>query len=120
MQRSIGDHHPTGVDSEMAREAVESVTDVVDEVGGEPRRQLHMVGDGLRVASVEILGQSVDLSLGEPEGLANILQDRTGPISDDVRHHGRPLPPIALVAVLDHFFATFGFEIDIALRSTGR
>ena len=38
--------------------------DVVDVLGGQPGRQLDLITDGLRVAGIEILGETVDLSLG--------------------------------------------------------
>ena len=112
-QRAVGDHHAPGVDAQVAGEAVEAAAGVEDEAAAEPRGQVHELGDGLGAAGVEVLGQAVHLGLGEPEGLAHVLQHRAGPVGDDVGHHGRPLPPVALVAVLDDLLAPFRLEVHV-------
>ena len=97
----------------MAREAVEPVAHVVDELGGQPGGKLYLIPNGLGITGVEILGEAVDLGLGEPESFANILKHRASPVGDDIGHHRGPLPAVALVAVLDDLFASLRFEVDV-------
>ena len=62
---------------------------------------------------VHISGQAVGLSRGEAEGLGHIPQHRPGPVGDHVGDHGRPLPPVPAVAVLDDLLTAFRFEVQV-------
>ena len=64
------------MNAEMAGKAVQPVTGLVDEVGGEAGRQLHSFPNRLRAPGVEILREPVDLRLGQTERLADVLVDR--------------------------------------------
>ena len=46
--------------------------------------------DRCRVPGVEVLGEGIHLRLGEPKCLADVLENRAGPVGDDVGHHRRP------------------------------
>ena len=112
-QRPVGDHHAAGVDAQVAGEAVEAAAGVEDQAAAAAGGEVHELGDGLGAAGVEVLGQAVHLGLGEPEGLAHVLEHRAGPVGDHVGHHGRPLPPVALVAVLDDLLAPLRLEVHV-------
>jgi hypothetical protein len=112
-QRPVGDDHPAGVDAEVPGEAVEPPAGVDDEIRGEPRGQLHLLGDGVDLPGVEVLREAVDLRLGEPECLADVLEHRPGPVGDHVGDHRGALAAVAPVAVLDHLLAALGLEVDV-------
>ncbi len=73
-QGAVGDHHPPGVDPEMAGKAVEAMAHLVDELGGEPLGERCLEPQLGDIAGVDILRQPVDLRLGEPERLADVTE----------------------------------------------
>ena len=100
----------------MTGEAVDPTAHVGNEVGGRPTGQLDMFTDRSGITGVEVLCESIHLSLGKPERFANILEHRPGSVSNNVGHHRRPLPPVSLVTILDDLLTPFGLEIDIDIR----
>ena len=109
----IGDHHATRMDAQMPREPVEPPADVIDQVGGQPCRQGFFERQLGRGVGVHVPGQAVGLSRGETEGLGHVPKHRPGPVGDHVGDHGRPLPPVPAVAVLDHLLPAFRFEVQV-------
>jgi hypothetical protein len=53
-----------------------------------------------------------------PNVLATSRSTELGPVGDHVGHHGRPLPPVAAVAVLDHLLPPVGLEVDVDVGGT--
>ncbi len=111
---AIGDDHATRVNPEMAREPVEPPADVVDHLCCHSLRQRGVhIAELSRVSGIHVLRQPVDLGLGEPEGLGHVLEHRSRPVGDDVRHHRGAFTPVAAVAVLDHLLPSVGLEVDV-------
>ncbi len=101
----------------MAGEAVQSPTQVIDAVGGQPVWERDVETKASRIAGIDVLGQAVDLSLAEPEGLGDVSKHGTRPIRDDIGDHGGALSSIPSVAVLDHLFTSIGFQIEVDIGS---
>ena len=116
VQRSVGDDHPPRMDPQVTRKPVETVTHVVDQLGGQPVRERCLGAEMVRPARVDVPGKPVDLGLGHPEHLAHVAQHRSRPVGDDIGDHGRPLPPVSPVAVLDHLFPAVGLQIQVDVR----
>ena len=102
----------------MTRKPIESVADVIDVLGSEPGRKLDSFPEPLGRAMVEVFGEGIDLCLREPEGLSDILEDRSSPIRDDVGDHRRALPAVASIAVLDDLLPPLGLEVDVDVGRT--
>ena len=97
----------------MPWKSVEASTHVINQVRGQSGGKLDLIAQMLRTASIEVLGQRIDLGLGEPESLPHILEDRSGSIGDDVRHHRGALSAVASIAILDDLLASLRLEIDV-------
>ena len=69
-----------------------------------PARSRRLSQRVVRVHELEaphVLGEAVDLVLGDAEHLADLARGAAVAVGDDVRGHGRPRRPVALVDVLD-------------------
>ncbi|GBE21598.1 hypothetical protein BMS3Bbin01_00943 [bacterium BMS3Bbin01] len=115
-QRTVGDHHSARMDAKMSGKPVEPVAHVVDELGGHSRRQRRLQPQFRRIASIDVLGQAIHLSLGQPEGFADITQHRAGTVGDDIGDHRRTFTPVSAVAVLDDLLPALGLEVEIDVR----
>ncbi len=65
------------------------------------------------MAGVDARRPGVHLLGGEAECLADVAHRRARPVGDDVGHLRRVAPPVALVHVLDHLFASLRLDIHV-------
>ena len=109
--RPVADHHPAGVDAEVAR-------DVLDLLGqlehGRGDVVIGLMGGGRHVApGVDLLAPRVLLARRVAERLGHVAHRRPGPVGDDVGDLGGVMAAVALVHVLDDLFAPVALDVDV-------
>ena len=124
VEPALGDDHAPRVLAEVPRQ----VLDLAEEAREEPdaavfpveARALQPALEG--VVRVHVLEpahgprEALDLLLGELQHLADLPGGAAVAVGDDVRGHGRPRRPVALVDVLDHPLAPIAareVEVDV-------
>src|SRR6056297_2761308 len=64
----------------------------------------------------EELSHSVEGGLGKAEDLPDVPDRRPGAVSNQVRHHGRPVPAVLPVHVGNNLFPTAVFDVEVDIR----
>jgi hypothetical protein len=107
--RPIADHHPAGVDAEVARR----VSQLVGELDNDRRHARGLVlGDRCGPLG-DLFGPRVLLPLGVAERLGDIADGRARPVGDDVRDLRGVLAAVLGVDVLDDLLASAGLDVDV-------
>ena len=125
VEAPLGHHHPPRVLAEVPRQ----VLDLLEEPGEEGDAPVPAVEPGAleaplqRVVGVDVLeaphvlGEPVDLVHRDAEHLADLARGAAVAVGDDVRGHGRPRRPVALVDVLDDPLAPVpAREVEVDVR----
>ena len=53
------------------------------------------------------------------EDFADLANSRFSPVTDDIGYHGRPIPAVLLIHVLDNFFPAPVLDVEIDIRRFG-
>ena len=115
--RSLGQHHPAGVDAQVPRRPQQLVGEL-----DHRRRDVVLVLHRDGAPGVDLLGPGVLLTDGVAERLGHVADRRLGPVADHVGHLRGVAPAVPAVDLLDHLLASVGVEVDVdvGLFVTGR
>ena len=122
---TIAKHHAAGMNAEMARCMFDLCGQLDDSlrnsVGiGFRRNRVGVVfklGDE-RTPTIDIFGPCIGLTRGIPKRTGHIAHCRTRPIGDDIGHLCGVVTAMTLVDVLNDFFASTRFDVDIDIGRT--
>ena len=109
--RAVADHHPAGMDAEVARGVLDLEREVDHRLGD--RAVVLPGGDPDRAPRVDLLRPRVLLAGRVPERLGHVAHRRAGTVGDDVGDLGRVVPAVARVHVLDDLLAAVGLDVDV-------
>ena len=119
VNRLVSQEKSSGMDGKMPGK-IQDITGELEQmtIGRDIEGQSSLLEAIFREAIItgEEASQAIDGGLGEPQGLSHVPHRRLGSVADDDRHHGRPVPSVLFVDMLNDFFPSFVFNIKIDIR----
>ena len=116
--RAVADHHPPGVDAEVAGGILDLGGEVEHLVGDRsgPVLVVLRLGHRHRPPAVDALRPGVLLAGGVAERLGHVADRRARPVGDHVGDLGGVVAAVLVVDVLDDLLAAVALDVDVDVR----
>ena len=111
--RSVANHHATGMHAQVAREVEELFSEVEDRVGN---IRIGIDRGPASAVVLDVFSPRVSAALFVTQAAGGIADSRARPVGVDVCYLSSVVPTMALVDVLDYFLTSAAFNVDINIR----